>query len=125
MKNGFYLITGTSKGIGEAMAQRILREANNTVLGISRNQPDSIKSDNFHHLLFDLTDTSRTSQIMDKTNEIVDKQNFEFICLVNNASATEPIGSIEKCPPSEIESHVKIGLLAPMIIVRSSFYSSG
>ena len=117
MAIGFFLITGTSKGIGEALAKKVLQEGN-TVLGVSRNQPDTLKSNNYYHLSFDLTDTSRINQIMDKTNEVVDKQSFDFICLVNNASATEPIGSIENCPPVEIESHVKIGLLVPMILTQ-------
>jgi len=115
MGKGFFLITGTSKGIGEALTQKILQEGN-TVLGVSRNRSDALKSTNYYHLPFDLTNTSRISQIMDKTNEIVDRQSFDFVCLVNNASAVEPIGSIEKCPPAEIESHVKIGLLAPMLL---------
>jgi len=115
MENGFFLITGTSKGIGEALAQKVLQEGN-TVLGISRNQPDTLKSNNYHHLSQDLADTSQMNQIMDKMNWIVDEQSFDFICLVNNASATEPIGPIEKCPPAEIEAHVRIGLLAPMLL---------
>jgi len=32
MRNGFFLITGTSRGIGEALAQKILGKGN-TVLG--------------------------------------------------------------------------------------------
>ncbi len=115
MGNGFFLITGTSKGIGEALTQKILEEEN-TVLGISRNRSDAINSKNYYHLLFDLTETSRINQIMEHANEIVDKQSFDFVCLINNASAVEPIGSIEKCPPTEIESHVKIGLVAPMLL---------
>jgi len=115
MENGFFLITGTSKGIGEALTKRIL-ESGNTVLGISRNQPDTPISPNYIHLSLDLADTYRINEIMEKTNEIVEKQNFDFVCLVNNASAVEPIGSIEKCPPTEIELHVKIGLVAPMLL---------
>ena len=115
MANGFFLITGTSKGIGEALAQKILQEEN-TVLGISRNRTDTIESKNYYHLSFDLAETSRISNILEKTNEIVEKQDFDFVCLINNASAVEPIGSIENCPPTEIESHVKIGLVAPMIL---------
>jgi len=84
MENGFFLITGTSKGIGEALAQKVLQEGN-TVLGVSRNQPDTLKSTNYYHLSFDLTDTSRISQILDKSNEVVDKQSFDIVCLVNNA----------------------------------------
>lgn len=115
MENGFFLITGTSRGIGEALTKKILKEGN-TVLGISRKQADTLKAVNYHHLSFDLTETSRISQIMEKTNEIFDRQSFNFICLINNASAVEPVGPIEKCPQAEIESHVKIGLVAPMLL---------
>jgi benzil reductase ((S)-benzoin forming) len=115
MGNGFFLITGTSRGIGKALAQKILEEGN-TILGISRNRSDKLKSSNYYHLPFDLIETSRIGQIMQKVNEIFDGQGFDFICLVNNASAVEPIGPIEKCPATEIESHLKIGLLAPMLL---------
>jgi benzil reductase ((S)-benzoin forming) len=115
MDNGFFLITGTSRGIGEALAQKIL-EKGNTVLGVSRNRSDSLKSTKYYHLSFDLTDTSRISQIMHKVNEIIDHRSFDFVCLINNASASEPLGSIEKCPSNEIESHIRIGLIAPMIL---------
>jgi benzil reductase ((S)-benzoin forming) len=115
MKNGFFLITGTSRGIGEALAQKIL-ESGNTVLGVARGRSDALKSTNYHHLSLDLADTSRMSQIMEKVDEVVNHQRYDFICLVNNASAVEPLGSIEKCPASEIESHVRISLIAPMIL---------
>lgn len=115
MENGFFLITGTSRGIGEALTQKLLREEN-TVLGISRSRPDSIKSPDYYHLSFDLSDTSRFTEILDKINEIVGKQSFDFVCLINNASAIEPVGPIEKCPPAQIESHIKIGLIAPMLL---------
>ena len=115
MKNGFFLITGTSKGIGEAVAQKILQEGH-TVLGVSRNRSDQLTSPNYHHLPFNLTDTSRFDRIMEKANGIVNGQAFDFLCLINNASATEPMGRIETLNPDAIEAHVMIGLIAPMIL---------
>jgi benzil reductase ((S)-benzoin forming) len=115
MENGFFLITGTSRGIGEALARKILQKGN-IVLGISRNRPDILKSTKYYHLPFDLTDISRISQIMQKVDEIVDNLSLDFICLVNNASAIEPLKSIEKCSVAEIESHIRIGLTAPIIL---------
>ncbi len=115
MGNGFFLITGTSKGIGEALAQKILQERN-IVLGVSRKKSDTLRSENYYHLSFDLTQTSRINQILEKANDIVSGQSFDFVCLVNNASALEPVGSIDNCPPDEIDSHVKIGLIAPMLL---------
>lgn len=115
MGNGFFLITGTSRGIGEALAQKILDEGD-MVLGVSRNKSDTLKSTNYIHLSFDLTDTSRISQIMDKVNELIGNYSFDFVCLINNASAIEPLGPIEKCSATKIESHVKIGLIAPILL---------
>jgi len=115
MGNGFFLITGTSKGIGEALAQKILQEGN-TVLGISRNRSENITSTNYHHLSFDLNETSKMEPIMDQANKIVEKQDYDFVCFVHNASAVEPLGPIENNLPSEIESHIKIGLIAPLIL---------
>ena len=93
MKNGFFLITGTSRGIGEALAQKLL-EKGNTVLGVARGRSDVLKSTKYHHLSFDLADTSRISQIIEKVDEVIDNQRFDFLCLVNNASAIEPLGAI-------------------------------
>jgi benzil reductase ((S)-benzoin forming) len=116
MLNGFFIITGTSRGIGEALAAKIVRQGH-TVLGVSRTRSENLGSEKkYHHHSFDLTDTSRMGEIIDKVDQLVDNQKFDFVCLVNNASATEPIGPIEKCRPTEIESHVTIGLLGPMML---------
>lgn len=115
MANRFFVITGTSRGIGEALARRILTEGD-TVLGVARSQSDSIQSDNYHHLSFDLTEISKIDTIMEKVSGIFKKRDFDFVCLVNNASATEPVGPVEACPSNKITSHVEIGLLAPMVL---------
>ncbi len=115
MANAFFLITGASRGIGEATAKKILREGN-TVLGISRKQSDSIKSPNYYHLNFDLNDTSRFNLILDRINKIFNGRSFDFICLINNAAVIEPVGPIEKCSAAEIETHIRIGLVAPMLL---------
>jgi benzil reductase ((S)-benzoin forming) len=115
MENGFFLITGTSRGIGEALTRKLL-EKGNTVLGVSRSPSDTLRSTKYHHLSFDLAYTPRIPQIMEIVNEIVGNQRFDSVCLINNASAVEPIGSIEKCAAAEIEAHVRIGLIAPMIL---------
>jgi short-subunit dehydrogenase len=70
MGNGFFLNTGTSRRIGEALVQKISEKG--------------IPSSAF--------------------------------CLLNNASAVEPFGSMKKSPVSEIESNVRISLIAPMIL---------
>ncbi len=115
MKNGFFLITGTSKGIGEALATNLLAH-HNTVLGVARGQSEVLKHSRYHHLPFDLADTSRISEIIEKVDEIVSTRSFDFVCLVNNAGLAEPLTSIESSPAGQIEAHIRIGLIAPIIL---------
>lgn len=115
MASEFYLITGTSRGIGQALACKIIAEGH-TVLGLSRGRPDALASERYHHLALDLSDTSGLDQVMEEVERIVGGQDIEFVCLVNNASAAEPIGAIEHCPAGQIESHLLIGLIAPMVL---------
>lgn len=115
MENGFFLITGTSRGIGEALAKRILADGH-TVLGVARSRSASLDSTGYHHLSFDLTDTARLAHIMERVDAIVDAETPDFICLVHNAYLIEPAASIDECPPAEIKAHVEVGLVAPMIL---------
>jgi benzil reductase ((S)-benzoin forming) len=87
-----------------------------TVLGVARSRSAVLKSTKYHHLTLDLAEASRLGQIMEKVDEVVDNHRFDFVCLVNNASALEPLGAIEKCPASEIDTHVRISMIAPMIL---------
>ena len=108
-----FVITGTSRGIGAALARRIVLDGH-TVLGVSRAKPDPLPPGDYHHLGHDLTRTERIDEVVDRAAELFSAGRFDFLCLVNNASATEPVGPIENCPGAGIDDHLKIGLLAPM-----------
>lgn len=124
MKNAFFLITGTSKGIGETLAQSLLKQGN-TVLGVSRSQSAIHPSQNYHYLRFDLANTSALDQILDKANGIVEQASFDFLCLVNNASLAEPLKAIEACSYLEIDAHVRVGLIAPMVLTAGFIHHFG
>ena len=51
-----FVITGTSRGIGAALARRIVLDGH-TVLGVSRAKPDPLPPGDYHHLGHDLTRT--------------------------------------------------------------------
>ncbi len=113
--SAFFLITGTSRGVGEALAQKALSQGD-TVFGVARTRSESITASNYHHLPFDLTHTSELDWLIREVEPVVHARAFDFVCLVNNASAIQPLGHIENCAAAEIEAHVRIGVISPMIL---------
>lgn len=110
-----FVITGTSRGIGAALARRTVQEGH-TVLGVSRAAPDPLPPGDYRHLPFDLTQTDRVGEVVGMAVDLFEAGHFDFLCLVHNASATEPVGPVEHCGAEAIDAHLRIGLLAPMLL---------
>jgi short-subunit dehydrogenase len=78
--NGFAIVTGTSSGIGAALAARLAARGHD-VLSIARRPPPSAGSGRIRHLALDLTDRDAIPRVVaevESTGRPVD-------LLVNNA----------------------------------------
>ena len=102
------LITGTSKGIGAATAEMLLKEGW-TVAGISRT-PSVIEDDNYIHICCDLSDIHHTEKLVrDLMKE------YSFSLLINNAGMGY-YGLCEELNPRKIHEMVTVNLEVPMMI---------
>jgi len=116
MSKGFYIITGTSRGIGEALTKMLL-EKEHHVIGISRGASDILsRHKNYTHYNYDLTDTANIEQLLSGILIKLKIEETEMICLVNNAAMLEPLKSIENCEPEEISKSLSINLVAPIVM---------
>ena len=113
MKKSLYIITGASRGIGQALS-RVLLDAGHTVIGSSRRTQNL--GENYIHHAMDLSQPDDLMALLDVVETETRKTAFDFLCLVNNASATEPMTSIQHCPSEDIQFHVQVGLVSPMIL---------
>src|SRR5690554_4237504 len=96
-----YIITGTSSGIGKALAKFYLKNGDH-VIGISRN--NSISHEHFTHVKCDLSDKTQLHEIALLGH--VDKSNYP-IRLINNAGI---IGDIHRSHELTLTHYVdKIG----------------
>lgn len=116
MNISHFIITGTSRGIGEQLAKMLL-ENGNFVYGISRGDSHLLdKYENYIHFNFDLSDVLGIEHLLSKIFDQININNAEMICLINNAAMLEPLKSIDRCNAEEINKNVQISLIAPMVL---------
>lgn len=99
MKKSYYIITGTSRGIGEALARRLLRPENALVC-ISRTKNPILHSEaqakglQLKDIELDLADTSKVGETMRNIFRRIRPEEVEAITLINNAGTIHPIRMI-------------------------------
>lgn len=104
-----YIITGTSSGIGQELAELLLQDENNKVIGISRSQ--KIEHANYQHISLDLNNVADIEGI-----EFPDWENASQISLVHNAGWVGPIQKMGNQEMGSIAASYLINLVAPAIL---------
>lgn len=107
----YYFITGTSKGIGKAIADEILLRENVQVTGIGRNNSHS--SSKFTFVPLDLSDVRAVSRY-----EFPSCNDATKICLVNNAGALGEVKHIGDFSSENFEKIINLNLTAVMILTN-------
>ncbi|REK76937.1 (S)-benzoin forming benzil reductase [Paenibacillus paeoniae] len=117
-----YIITGTSRGIGEAMAEQLLKSGN-SVYCISRNVNVKLEEvavtqgAQLSYHTYDLNELTGIDQLMETIIASVKQApDLEGVYLINNAGVLSPVMPIEQCESELIIQNVTINLLAPMIL---------
>lgn len=117
----YFIITGASKGLGEAIATALLQEDHH-LMCISRSKSERLeklaaaKNCPVSFFAFDLAYTHDIDGLAKMLFEIVDTQIATGIYLVNNAGMIQPVDRIERCEPEQVEQHLRVNLLAPMML---------
>jgi benzil reductase ((S)-benzoin forming) len=119
-----YIITGTSRGIGEAIANKLLRPGN-TLFCTSRNVNKELveRSVSIGAKIFyftnDLSDPDTVAEFASQVWSRITPDNVERIALINNAGMLSPIGPIQSNDPAKLAEQIHLNLLAPMLLTSS------
>jgi len=122
MKN--FIITGTSRGLGKALAKSLMEE-DHRVFCISRKKDQELldfaerNSGNLEFFPFDLADSNEIRPLMKKIFEKIDLDKSEGIFLVNNAGVLAPAKRLEDCGDEEILNNLHVNLAAPLILTSA------
>ena len=103
-----FYITGASSGIGEAIAELLLENTNNMVIGIARSR--TIQHDRYQHHYIDLSQPW-TDKIF-KPNSF----NANKVVLINNAGSIGPIKPLNLHVEEEISENYFLNISAPSIL---------
>ena len=111
----YYFITGTSRGLGKALAEKILSEGNAKVFGISRES--TIINPNYTHFNIDLSLVCELENSIKSIFKSLIKP--EKIVLINNSGA---LGDVKYVGDNNAESIIEVfnvNTIAPSILMNS------
>lgn len=112
---GIYIITGTSRGIGRAVAARLL-ETGQRVFGISRSASPLAGTRGFTEILGSVTDAAVLGPLFEAVRGALADHDCDLLCLLNNAALLEPMKPVEHCLVDEIRQHIEVNLTAPIML---------
>jgi len=110
MKNSAF-ITGSSRGLGRAIAEQLLQTGEWLVHGISRTHV--IQHANYVPIELDLSN-------MDSVHEFSfdQKSNCERVLLINNAGVLGSIGPVGSIPDSSVHEAYTVNLISPSVLMN-------
>jgi benzil reductase ((S)-benzoin forming) len=117
----YYIITGTSRGIGEALAKSII-EPGNTLFAVSRTMNEDLveyASSLNVPVYYHEADLSKREEAELFINSVFEKINLtvnDKIALINNAGMLEPVAPLKSIDFEKTEKHLSLNLLAPFIL---------
>lgn len=117
------IVTGTSRGLGEATAQLLL-ESNIHVFGISRSPNkhlETVADEHkipYTHYSCDLSHIQAVEKTCKAISERLNETDIETLYLINNAAALEPIDKSININREDLVHHIHVNTVAPMLMTN-------
>lgn len=108
----YYFISGTSSGIGKALAENLLQDESNIVYGFSRRK--TIEHRNFKHNMLDFSKVEKVAKF-----EFPKLNNAEKIILINNAGTLGDIKHIGNLSAQSLIDVFNVNLTALAVLCNA------
>ncbi len=117
----YYIITGTSRGIGEAIARKLV-EPGNTIFAVSRTMNEdlvdlasSLSVPLFYHEA-DLSNRAAAESFIHEVFSKIQLCDDDRIALINNAGMLEPVAPVKSIDFDLADKHLHLNLLTPIVL---------
>ena len=111
-----YVVTGTTRGLGAALAERIAASADNELVALAR-APDG-RIPGGVRISLDLADARAVEAACDRIARHVAGRQYARAVLLNNAGIVQPVAPLERADAAELERNLVVNLVAPMLLMR-------
>mgnify|MGYP006138124693 CR=1 FL=1 len=101
-------ITGSSSGLGKALAELLLEDENNSVIGVARSQ--TIQHARYTHITQDLSQPITDSYFQELAADC------QKVVLVNNAGDIGPITQVGRQSYDEVAANYTLNVIAPSVL---------
>ena len=124
MDEHLYILTGASRGMGEAIAEQLLQPAN-VLLSLSRQRSETLTAKaatdaaRCEQWQVDLAQPIEAAARLQAWLTAVDAGRFASATLINNAAALTRIGAIDDCADADLAAAIRVGLEAPMLLTAA------
>lgn len=105
-----YVVTGTRRGLGAALAARLRDRADTELVTIARAGAD---------IIADLGLADGAAQAGEALAARVRGRAYAKAVLVNNAGVVEPVGPLDAIAPDALARNIGVNLVAPLILMRA------
>lgn len=110
--DSLFVITGSSKGIGLALAKQLLENPSHQIIGIARSE-SPLTNEQYHHFRVDLSDIPT---LISRLSDFFPDRAFQRIVLINNAGWIGEINHLGQIDPENIAKLYAINVTAPAIL---------
>ena len=111
-----YIVTGTTQGLGPALAAQVARDAQNEIVALARAADGPIPGG--ARFQADLADAAALERACDRVEERIRGKRYEKAVLVNNAGVVAPVAPLEALDPILLARTIAVNLVAPMLLMR-------
>ena len=108
----FAIVTGTSSGIGAAVAAQLVADGWD-VVGIAR-RPARLAHARYQHLSVDLSDLHAASRLIELRLAATVAAGRRRVALVNNAARAGALGPLQDVAPAELQPTFTLNVATPM-----------
>ena len=110
-----FIVTGTTQGLGRAIAERIALDGDNELLALARASEGPIPGG--MRFRVDMADRAALAAACERIGRHIHGRKYARAVLINNAGVIAPVGPLEAIDAAAIEANLAVNLIAPMVLM--------